>query len=62
MSVVRQCKRLVPVGKGSMVAVLGTAVEELNKHIKNLNTDNGFVKLLMIMPTDKLLSAVIQKV
>ena len=24
----------VPVGKGSMVAVLGIAVEELNKHIK----------------------------
>ena len=35
----------VPVGKGSMVAVLGTAVEELNKHIKNLNTDNGVCEI-----------------
>ena len=35
----------VPVGKGSMVAVLGTDVEELNKHIKNLNTDNGVCEI-----------------
>ena len=35
----------VPVGKGSMIAVLGLEMSELNDHIKNNNDNNGICEI-----------------
>ena len=39
----------VPVGKGSMIAVLGAKLDELKKIIQNELDEKEYVKLQMIM-------------
>ena len=45
----------VPVGKGNMLAILGSTVEKIKKLIDLRSEKKVFAKLLMIMRKDKLL-------
>ena len=43
----------VPVGKGSMIAVIGVKIDEVNNLIKSIKDKQMYVKLPMIMLMDK---------
>jgi len=50
----KSMQEVVPIGEGSMIAILGSDIEEINNFILKLKKKE-FVKLLMIMRKDKLL-------